>query len=111
VLAIAVQDGTVVGMASAFTYVHPDKDTAMFINEVGVIEDCQGQGIGAALVRFLCEHARALGCYEAWVATERDNSAARKAYARAGGQLAEDPIVMYSYDLDPQAADSRSEPG
>jgi hypothetical protein len=35
-LAVAVDDGEVVGMASAVHYVHPDKPPELWINEVGV---------------------------------------------------------------------------
>ena len=75
----------IVGMASAFHYVHPDKDPTLFVNEVGVIEAYQNQGVGRTMVRRLCEHAKELGCKEVWVATESSNIAARKAFTAAGG--------------------------
>ena len=43
-LAVAIHDGTVVGMASAIAYVHPDKPLALFINEVGVSARWRRQG-------------------------------------------------------------------
>ncbi len=35
-LAVALDDGQVVGMASALHYVHPDKPPELYVNEVGV---------------------------------------------------------------------------
>ena len=35
-IAVALDGGVVVGMASAVHYVHPDKPAQLFINEVGV---------------------------------------------------------------------------
>jgi aminoglycoside 6'-N-acetyltransferase I len=35
-LAVAIEDGTVIGFASGVHYVHPDKPSELWINEVGV---------------------------------------------------------------------------
>ncbi len=96
-LVLAYHGDTVVGMASGFHYVHPDKEPSLFINEVGVAEAYQNQGIGRALVLFLREHGSTLGCREAWVATERSNLAAQKAYKAAGGIEDPEPIVMFEF--------------
>jgi ribosomal protein S18 acetylase RimI-like enzyme len=100
-LAVAVQDDTVVGMASAILYIHPDKPLQMFINEVGVAGRCQGRGIGRKLMNLLLDHGREIGCIEAWVATEEDNAAARALYAAVQGR--EDPAlaVVYTWHLSP----------
>lgn len=97
-LAVALDDGVVVGMASAVDYVHPDKAPQLFINEVGVAGSHHRQGIGRRLVDLLLAHARALGCTYAWVGTEADNVAARALYERAGG--AAEPFVLYGWPLD-----------
>lgn len=99
-LAVALDDSsTVVGMASGLHYVHPDKESQFFINEVGVADRELGRGIGTLLMQTLLAHARALGCTEAWVATEQDNTAARALYRKAGGKEAPEPIVMYTFSL------------
>jgi hypothetical protein len=41
-LAVAIDEGWVVGMASAVHYVHPDKAPQLFINEVAVTPPYQG---------------------------------------------------------------------
>lgn len=98
-LAVAIQEGMIVGMGSAIAYVHPDKPLALFINEVGVSGRCQGQGIGKRLVSALLEQGRLMGCTEAWVATEVDNVAARALYTSVAGR--EDPAhaVVYTWPL------------
>ena len=80
-LAVAIDNGQLVGFASGVHYVHPDKPSELWINEVGVAPSHQGRGIGKAVMRTLLEHARRLGCREAWVLTDRKNDAARHLYA------------------------------
>ena len=98
-LVLAFAGNKIVGMASAFHYVHPDKDPTMFINEVGVATGFQLHGIGRALVRALCEHGKTLGCVEAWIGTEVSNIAAHRTYLGAGGKEGDEPFVIFEYDL------------
>ncbi len=101
-LVLAYHNDAIVGMASGFHYVHPDKDPTLFINEVGVIDTYQNKGIGRQIVKYLCTYAQQLGCKEAWVATENSNPAARKAYAAAGGVEDKSPIVLINFDVENQ---------
>lgn len=101
-LAVALDDGQVVGMASAVHYVHPDKAPALWVNEVGVAPTHRGRGIGRRLLECLFEHARSLGCREAWVATEPSNTPARRLYASAGGKESPEPFVMVEFRLEPE---------
>ena len=96
-MALAYVDGRIVGMASAFHYVHPDKPTSLFVNEVGVVDAFQKQGIGRNLVKYLLQHGEGLGCQEAWVATESSNTAARRTYVAAGGNEGNEPIVLVTF--------------
>ncbi|MBC7791052.1 MAG: GNAT family N-acetyltransferase [Anaerolineae bacterium] len=97
-LAIALDAGCVVGMASALHYVHPDKAPDLWINEVGVASTHRSQGIGRRLLDALLEHGRTLGCREAWVLTDETNAVARRLYSSAGG--VDSPAVMYTFELD-----------
>lgn len=99
-LAVALADGLVVGMASAVHYVHPDKPPELWINEVGVAPTHQGQGIGRRLLHALFVHGRTLECTQAWVATSRTNTAARRLYADAGGVEETDAPTIYTFPLD-----------
>lgn len=96
-IAAAIVDGAIVGMATGVHYIHPDKPPELWINEVGVAAAHQRQGIGRRVVDALLEHARTLGCHEAWVLTEESNTTARRLYASAGG--VEDRVVYVTFDL------------
>ena len=100
-LAVALDAGTVVGMASAVHYVHPDKPPELWVNEVGVAPTHHRRGIGRGLLQALFARGRELGCREAWVLTEEDNVAARRLYAAMGGE--ESSVVMVSFELAPSA--------
>ena len=48
---VALAGDLVVGMATGFTYFHPDKDEEFFVNELGVDDAWRRRGIGASLLR------------------------------------------------------------
>ncbi|MGB0560772.1 MAG: GNAT family N-acetyltransferase [Spirulinaceae cyanobacterium] len=96
-LVIALEGETVVGMASAVDYIHPDKSVALWINEVGVSPAYQRQGIGRQLMMALLELGRSLGCDTAWLGTESDNVAANALYRAVGGKPS--LFVMHSFEL------------
>ena len=98
-LAVAVDGGQVVGMASGVHYVHPDKPPELWVNEIAVAPTHRRQGIGRQLLEALFERGRFLGCREAWVATEPSNTAARQLYASGGGKESPAPFVMVEFRL------------
>ena len=64
-LAVAIEDGVVVGFASAVTYVHPDKPRPeLWINEVGVAPTHQRRGLGRRLLDALLDAGRRDNCSE-----------------------------------------------
>ncbi len=96
-LVVALDAGTVVGFVSGTVLMHPDKKTAFFIQEVGVADAYQGQGIAKRLMRRIGELARDRGCEDIWVLTEDGNAPARALYQKLGGT--ETPgLVMYTLD-------------
>ena len=97
-LIVAIHEGQVIGMITAVDYLHPDKATQLWINEVGVAPPFHRQGIGRALLRAMLAHGRELGCTEAWLGTEHDNVAARGLYEDAGSVA--EPFVLYSFDME-----------
>lgn len=99
-IAAAIANGQVIGFASGVHYIHPDKPAEMWINEVGVADAYQGRGIAKAIMKTMLEHARALGCVNAWVLTERSNKAAMALYASAGGRESAPDEVMLTFPLD-----------
>ena len=98
-LAVAIDGGEVVGMASALHYVHPDKPPELWVNEVGVAPTHQGRGLGRQVLAALLAHGKSLGCREAWVLTGASNRAARRLYAAAGGREEDESPVMITFDL------------
>ena len=101
-LAIAIDDGRIVGMASGVHYIHPDKASELWVNEVGVAPEYRGRGIGRRVLAGLLDHGHALGCGEAWLLTDDDNAAARRMYAAAGGRETP-PQIMIEFDLQKDA--------
>lgn len=84
VLFVAYADETPVGFVSGIEMTHPDKGTEMFLYELAVADDSRREGIGSALVTALRDLARQRGCYDMWVLTDADNSAALATYAASG---------------------------
>ena len=98
-ICVAVEDGVVVGFASAVRYIHPDKQPELWINEVAVAPPLHRRGVGKAIMARLLVLARELGCVEAWVLTDEDNAPARALYRSAGGE--ETPAgVMVTFKLE-----------
>ena len=98
-LAVAIDEGRVVGMASGVHYVHPDKAPQLFINEIAVAPPYRRQGIGRRLMEQVLDRGRELGCRDACLGTDRSNTAARRCYAAAGGVEAPYDNVNYEFDL------------
>jgi aminoglycoside 6'-N-acetyltransferase I len=98
-IAVAIEGGKVVGIATGMHYFHPDKPVPeLFVDEVGVAPSHQGRGLGKAVVTALLQHGRELGCGQAWVLTDRENNAAMRLYAACGGKAPSDH-VMFSFGL------------
>ena len=99
-LAVAVDEGVVVGFVSAVHYVHPDKPSPeLWINEVSVAESHRRQGLATKLLDEIFDLARQLGCTEAWVLTDRENKAAMRLYEGAGAATAPAESVMFTFFL------------
>lgn len=99
-LAVAIDEGVVVGFVSAVQYFHPDKSyPELWINEVGVAESHRGQGIARRLMNAVLDEAQQQGCSVAWVLTHRSNQAAMQLYASCGGVAAPEDAVMFEFKL------------
>lgn len=98
-LVVAMDGDVVVGMTSSVHYVHPDKAPQLFINEVGVAPAYQRQGIAKQMIAAMLEHGRALGCTEAWLGTEDDNTPANRLYLSADGKPDPTKFEIYTWDF------------
>jgi ribosomal protein S18 acetylase RimI-like enzyme len=105
-IAVAIDDGLVVGFATGVHYIHPDSPPEMWINEVSVAQTHRGHGLGKAILKALFEVGRSNDCAEAWVLTYRDNVPARALYSSVGGTEgaddsgASEALLGYSFDLE-----------
>jgi aminoglycoside 6'-N-acetyltransferase I len=94
----AIDGDVVVGFVSAVHYVHPDKPTELWINEVAVAPSHRGRGLSKAMLREMLALAERLGCTEAWVLTDAANAPAMRAYAAVGG-IESAPQIMFTFRL------------
>ncbi len=100
IMCLAVDDGVVVGMASAVEYFHPDKAGQLWINEVGVASTHRCRGIGRALVSWMIDTAQTRECVCAWLGTDTDNAAGQACFAAVPEGEAPQPFLLYEWDLD-----------
>jgi len=105
-IAVAIDNGTVVGFASGVHYIHPDKPPELWVNEVSVAPTHQRRGLGKAVLQALFEVGKSHSCTAAWVLTHRSNPDAIALYTSVGGiEGAEgglaigDDIVGFSFAL------------
>jgi ribosomal protein S18 acetylase RimI-like enzyme len=104
-IAVAIDDGLVVGFASGVHYVHPDKPPELWVNEVAIAPTHRRRGLGKSVLQALFEVGRAHKCKAAWVLTDRINVAALALYSSIGGTEGADEVgpadamLGYSFDL------------
>ena len=84
-MTVAVDDGLVVGFASAVHYIHPDKAPQLRINQVTVAPQYRRLGLAKAVLRELLEVGRIHQCPVAWALTTRANAAAMALFSSVGG--------------------------
>ncbi len=98
-MCLAVDEHTVVGMASAVEYFHPDKPPQLWINEVGVASTHRCRGIGRELVGWMIKTARARNCVYAWLGTDTDNAAGQACFAAVAEGEKPQPFLLYEWEL------------
>jgi ribosomal protein S18 acetylase RimI-like enzyme len=96
-IAVALDDGLLVGFVSAVDYIHPDKARQLWINEVGVASSYRRRGIGKRLLELMFHEARRIGCTEAWVLTDADNEAANALYKSVAANSVKSSQTMHAF--------------
>ncbi|MCU1347891.1 MAG: acetyltransferase [Acidobacteria bacterium] len=94
---VAVDGDRIVGLAHVREFARPlEGDHGLFLDDLFVIEEERGKGVGGALLQRVRSHAeeRGLGVVQ-WI-TAHDNSAAQKLYDAVGNRTA---WVTYEIDL------------
>lgn len=102
-LAVAVDVGLVVGIATGVEMFHPDKAPQLFVNEVGVAKTHRRRGIGRRLMDMLFSEAKRRGCDHVWVGTETDNGAANALYRSIPDGAPAQAFVLYEWEFDDNA--------
>jgi ribosomal protein S18 acetylase RimI-like enzyme len=105
-IAVAIDNGLVVGFASGVHYIHPDKPPELWVNEVAIAPTHRRRGLGKAVMQALFEAGREHHCRAAWVLTHRSNPAAMALYSSVGGTEGaddsgpSDAMLGYSFKVD-----------
>ncbi|MCF6211699.1 MAG: GNAT family N-acetyltransferase [Gammaproteobacteria bacterium] len=81
---LAINEGLVIGQVMAVVHRHPDKTTELYIDDLAVSERFQRRNIATQMVRKLFAMGIERGCEEVWVATELNNTSAKKIYGSLG---------------------------
>ena len=92
-MVLALDGELVVGQCAAVIHRHPDKPAELYVDEVGTASTHLRQGIATRMLGAMFDWGRELGCEEAWLGTERDNTAANALYRRFAP--VEDEAIQY----------------
>ncbi len=95
---LAFDGDLVVGQCAAVIHRHPDKPTELYVDEVGTASTHRRQGIARSMLTELFAWGRELGCEEAWLGTELDNTAANALY-RSFAPTEDEAIQYYLFKL------------
>lgn len=95
---VAIQAHEVVGQIRAVLHRHPDRPPELYIDNLGVTPTLQRQGIATKLLDAMLGLGKTLGCEEAWLATESNNTQA-KGFYESYKALDPEPMVFYLFKL------------
>lgn len=93
-MALAVEDGLVIGQCMCVVHDHPDKETELYLDEIGTGDDARRRGVAQSLMDAVFDRADKAGIEEIWLGTEPDNVAARGLYEKTGA-VAEPAMIYY----------------
>lgn len=92
-MVLALHGNLVVGMCMAVVHHHPDKDTELFLDEIGTGDDWRRRGIAKSLMQRMFDRADDERIEEIWLGTEPDNIPARGLYEGTGAKG--EPALIY----------------
>ncbi len=85
---VAREGGRVIGMASTlYTVSTAEGGKAAWLEDMVVLPDCRGRGVGAALLAHAVVGAREEGCLRLTLLSDEDNALAHGVYAAEGFQF------------------------
>jgi ribosomal protein S18 acetylase RimI-like enzyme len=94
---VAIKAGEVVGQIRAITHKHPDRPQELYIDNLGVTPTLQRQGLATKLLDAMLELGKSLGCEDAWLATESNNTQAKGFYESYG--IKPEGMAFYLFKL------------
>jgi GNAT superfamily N-acetyltransferase len=99
--ALALTDGRPVGLA-CFAILRPGFRLTglLFVKELFIVEPARGHAVGAALMRWLADYARARGITRIDLTTDGTNTGAQAFYERLGAERMNK--VFYRFNLSTQ---------
>ncbi|MDF1855597.1 GNAT family N-acetyltransferase [Pseudooceanicola sp.] len=84
-LLFVARDGElVVGQCLAMVLHGPDRDPALYIDNLGVAEVARRRGIGTALMQAALAAGRDMGCAWIWLGSDPDSASAKPFYQALG---------------------------
>ena len=84
----AVQENRIIGFAYGYALQRLNTQRKMlYIHEVGVLDDCQRQGIGTRLMKELLKACEAEHICKMFLTCYQNNAGANALYRKAGGKL------------------------
>lgn len=92
-LAVAVDDGTIAGLATfALLYPAPEQRAQLFMKDLYVRQAWRGRRVGEELMRFLARYAVRKACIRFDWTTEESNAGAIAFYERLGAKRVSDKV-------------------
>lgn len=95
---IAKDNDKVIGFAYGYVLLKPDGRKAFYFDSIDVMKDCQKNGVGTVMMKFVADYARQIGCYEMFLVTNKSNVSACRCYEKSGGVKPSDDDVVYVFD-------------
>lgn len=92
---VAAEEEKIVGFAYGWRMIKPDGRCVFYLHAIDVMKEYQGRGCGTALMRFIHEQAKGMGCEKMFLLTEEENRAACACYEHAGGKKRQ--TVLYTF--------------
>ncbi|MEP6246882.1 MAG: GNAT family N-acetyltransferase, partial [Marinomonas sp.] len=93
-MCVALQEDLIVGMCMCVVHHHPDKETELYLDEIGTGEDWRQRGIAKQLMQAVFDRADEAEIEEIWLGTEPDNLPARGLYEGTGAK-GEEALIYY----------------
>ena len=95
---IAKDNDKVIGFAYGYVLLKPDGRKAFYFDSIDVMKDCQKNGVGTVMMKFVADYAKQIGCYEMFLVTNKSNVSACRCYEKSGGVKLSDDDVVYVFD-------------